>query len=140
MIASRTDCRLPAFALGDPAGFGGLAAAAEAQRVGGDVLGDAGAGGYVGVVADIEGGYEGGVGANEGVVSNSGGVFVDAVVVAGDGAGAYVYAGADDGVSKIGKVVGLGAAADCYFFGFDEVADVGFFADVAFGAEMGVRA
>ena len=67
-------------------------------------------------------------------------MLVDAVVVAGDGAGADVDAGADDGVAEVGEVVGLGAFAERGFLGFDEVADVGAFADVALGAEVGVGA
>ena len=65
---------------------------------------------------------------------------MDAVVVAGDGAGADVDALADDGVAEVAEVVGLGAFADGGFLGFDEVADVGSFADAAFGTEARVGA
>jgi len=41
---------------GGPVGFGGLAAAGDAEGVGGDVFGDYGAGGYVGADADFYGG------------------------------------------------------------------------------------
>ena len=65
---------------------------------------------------------------------------MDAVVVAGDGAGADVDAGADDGVAEVVQVVGLGAFAEGDLLGFDEVADVGSFADAALGAQVGVGA
>ena len=125
---------------GDPALLGHLAAAAEGESIGRDVFGDAGAGGDVGTVADGDGSDEGGVRADEGAVADGGEVFVDAVVVAGDGARADVDAGADDGVAEVGEVVGLGAFAERDLLGFDEVADVGAVADVAFGAEVGVGA
>src|SRR5436305_1342182 len=91
---------------GGPAWFVGLAAAGEGEGVGGDVLGDAAAGGYIGSGADGDGGDEGGVGAYEGAVADGGDVLVDAIVVAGDGSGAYVDARADDGVAEIVEVVG----------------------------------
>ena len=81
------------FLLGDPAGFGDLAGAAEGQGAFGDVFGDAAAGGDVGACADGDGSDEGGVGADEDSVADGGEVFVDAVVVAGDGAGADVDVG-----------------------------------------------
>ena len=90
---------------------------------------DAGGSSDVSLIANVYRGYERGVGAYEGVVANFCLVFVVAVVVAGYGAGPYVYAGSDGAISKIRKVVSLGAAAHFYFFCFDEVADVGFFAE-----------
>ena len=117
-----------------------MAAAAQSQGVGGDVFGDAAACGYVGAVADGDGCYEGRVGAYEDAVADGGEVLVDAVVVAGDGSGAYVDAGADDGIAEVVEVVGFGTLAHGDFFGFDEVAYVGVFADVAVGAKVGVWA
>jgi hypothetical protein len=128
------------FAGGDPVGFGCLVAAAQGQGICGDILGDAGCGGDVGSFAYGEGGYEGGVGAYEDVVVDLGGMFAGAVVVAGDGAGTYVYAVSDGCVAEVGEMVGLGAFADPGVFGLYEVADVGLFADLAAGAEVGVGA
>src|SRR3546814_7393717 len=53
----------------------------------------------------------------------------EAVVVAGDGAGPEIGAGADPGVADIGEVVGLGTRFDHRVLDLDEVADVGTFAD-----------
>src|ERR1700730_15648512 len=84
---------------GDPAGFGDLACAAQGQCSVGDVLGDAAASGDVGTGTDGDGGDRGGVGADEGAVADRRQVLVDAVVVAGDRAGANVDAVANDGVA-----------------------------------------
>ena len=87
-------------------------AAAQSQGVGGDVFGDAAACGYVGAALDGDGSDEGRVGAYEDAVADGGEVLVDAVVVAGDGSGAYVDAGADDGIAEVVEVVGFGTLAD----------------------------
>src|SRR3546814_1325335 len=55
--------------------------------------------------------------------------FRSAVVVAGEGAGPGIGAGADPGVADIGEVVGLGTRFDHRVLDLDEVADVGTFAD-----------
>ena len=47
-----------------------------------------------------------------------------AVVIAGDGAGADIGAGADAGVADIGEVIGLGAGLDHGLLDLDEIADV----------------
>ena len=122
-----------------PAGLRGLAAAAESERIFGDVFGDRASGGDVGSGTDANGSDEGGVGADEGSIADDGLVLVDAVVVAGDGSRAYIDSLADDGVAEIVQVVGFGTFAEGHFFGLDEVADVGVLADTAFGAEMRVR-
>ena len=62
---------------GDPAGFGGLAGAAESQGSGGDVFGDAAGCCYVGSGLDGDGGYEGGVGADEDVIADGSEVLID---------------------------------------------------------------
>jgi len=51
-------------------------------------------------------------------------VFVHAVVVGNNRAGAEVGFAADFGVADVGEVVGFGAFADGGVFDFDEVADV----------------
>ena len=58
------------------------------------------------------------------------GCFADAVVVAGDRAGADVDLLANRRVAEIGEVVGLRAAAERRVLELDEVADVRVFADV----------
>ena len=66
-------------------------------------------------------------------------MLVDAIVVAGDGSGADVYSRANFGVSEISQVVGLRALAEADFFGFDEIAYMCAFADVAARAQMRIR-
>ena len=51
-------------------------------------------------------------------------MLVEAVVVAGDGAGADIGAGADLGVADIGQMIDLGAGVDQRRLGLDEVADL----------------
>ncbi len=46
----------------------------------------------------------------------------------------------DDGIAEVVQVIGLGAFAHSGFLGFDEVADVGAFADAALGAEVRIGA
>jgi hypothetical protein len=127
------------FAIGYPAGLNGLAASPQTQRIGRYIFCDAGGSGDVSLISNVDRGYECRVGAYEGVVANVCLVFMGAVVIAGDGAGAYVYAGADGAISQIRKVVSLGAAAHSDFLCLYEVADVGFLADFASWAEVGVR-
>ncbi len=63
------------------------------------------------------------IGADEGARADLGAVLVEAVVVAGDGAGADVGFGAHVGVADIGEVVDLGALGDHGVLDLDEVAD-----------------
>ncbi len=70
----------------------------------------------------------------------TGAVLGGAVVVAGDGAGADVAAGADAGIAEIGQVVGLGAGAEVGRLQLDEVADMGGLADHGAGTQPGVGA
>src|SRR5690625_5785171 len=64
-------------------------------------------------------------------------VFVYAVVVAGDGAGADVYAGAHVGVAYVTLVVHFAAGADVGVFGFFEITDLGDFGQLGAGAQAG---
>ena len=57
----------------------------------------------------------------------------DAVVVAGDGAGADVGSRADPGVADIAQMVGLGAGLDQRLLHLDEIADVDVLAELAPG-------
>src|SRR5262249_1803580 len=64
------------------------------------------------------------VAAHEGVVADVGLVLGGAVEVAGDGAGSYVYAFADDGIAEVRQMVGLRACPKARLLQFDEIADV----------------
>src|SRR5262249_16693752 len=65
---------------------------------------------------------------------------VEAVIVAGDGAGADVGPGADLGIAEIAQVIGLGAGVEPGILGLDEVADPGALADATAVAQPGERA
>src|SRR3546814_19531162 len=70
---------------------------------------------------------------DEGAGADRRAVLQEAVVVAGDGAGADVGGGADGGVAQIAQVVGLGALAQLGVLDLDEVDDMGA------AAELGPR-
>ena len=80
-----------------------LAAAGDRQRVGRHVLGDDAARGDIGAVADRHRRDQRAVRADEGARADLGVVLVEAVVVAGDRAGADVGARADMRVADIGR-------------------------------------
>src|SRR3990170_6549748 len=101
-----------------------LGAAAECQRIGRDVLGDDAAGADIGPLPDLDRRHQRSVGADKGARPNLGPVLVEAVIVAGDGAGADVSAGADACVADISEVVNLGALADLRLLDLDEIADM----------------
>src|SRR5260370_30815437 len=122
-----------------PAWFYDLVCAADGEGIFGDVAGDARRSGNVGGFAYADGCDQSAVAADEHSVFDDGSVLVNSIVVAGDGSGADVDAGADFGVAKISKVVGLRSLTQFDFFGLDKVADVRAFTNVATGAQMGVR-
>ena len=64
------------------------------------------------------------VGAYKGTVFDAGDRLVDAVIVAGDGAGTDVDATTDDAVAEIAEVVCLAVFADRGFLDLDEIADM----------------
>ncbi len=66
-------------------------------------------------------------------------MFGKPIVIAGDGSGADIGAGADSGIADIGQVVDLGAGLDGRGLGLDEIADPRRFADIGAGAEAGKR-
>src|SRR5690606_15407548 len=106
-----------------PAGDGGLAAAGDGELAGGRVAGDHGAGADGGVRADLHRRHQRAVGTDEGAVADAGLRLVDAVVVAGDGAGADVGLAPDRGIAEVTEVVGLAALGHGRVLGLDEVAD-----------------
>src|SRR5688500_14944499 len=88
-------------AAGRPGFFDDLRRALDGEGARRDVFRDHGAGADVSALADRQWGYEARVGPHEGAVTDGGVVLVDAVVVAGDGAGADVDAVADGGVADV---------------------------------------
>ena len=103
----------------------------------GTFFGDYGAGGDVGAVAEPDWSDEDGIAADEDAIADGGWMFGEAVVIAGDGAGADVGFVADFGVADIGKMRGLGALADGALFNFHEIADARAFEEMGFGPEAG---
>ena len=102
-----------------------MAAAGDGQRVRGDIFGDCGTGGDIGTVADLHGSHQGRIAAHEDATANGRGIFVHAVVIAGDGAGADIGFAADARVAQIGEVHGLGALSEHALFDFDKIANAG---------------
>src|SRR5690606_20967869 len=70
---------------------------------------------------------------DEGVVFDDGLGLVHAVVVAGNGTGAYVYTLANDRIADIGQVIGLGTLAQLALLDFHEIADMSLSTDVGAG-------
>ena len=64
-------------------------------------------------------------------------MFIDAVVIAGDGPRADVDVTANAGVADVGEMADLGARTDRGLFDFNEVADVGPVRDVRLGSQAG---
>ncbi len=107
-----------------PSFFGGLAAAAQSQRVSRNGIGDGGSSGHVSAFANPHWRHQSGITADEGAFFNDGYVLIYAIVVAGDGSCADVDSRANLGVAKIGEMVGFGAASEPGFFCFDKIAHV----------------
>src|SRR5215472_8317519 len=106
-----------------PAGLVGLAAARDAQGIGGHVVGDGRARGHVRAVADPYRRDQSRIAADEDLIPDRGGLFVKAIVIAGDRARADIGLAAQLGVPQIGQVQGLGALADHAFLHFHKIAD-----------------
>src|SRR4029453_19353695 len=113
--------------------------AAHREPPGRHVLGDRRAGGDVGVVAHGHGRDELGVAADLHPVADPGEVLLEAIVVAGDGAGSPVAVGADLAVAEIGEGIGLRAGAQDRLLGLDEVADVHALAEARARPQPGKR-
>src|SRR3990170_3503635 len=120
-----------------PAGLVHLAAAGDGESTGRHVFGDGRAGGHVGAPADLDRRHQLRAAADENLVADDGGVLVDPVVIAGDGAGADVRLAADAGIAEVGEVLRLGAFAHDRLLDLDIVADAGPGADVGAVAQVG---
>ena len=112
-----------------PAFFDYLAGAAKGQGIWRDVFCDCRRGGHVRAFSDPNRGDEDAVAAYEDSVFDDSFVFAYTVVVAGDGAGAYVYFLSDFSVSQIREVICFGSLAQAGFLQFGEISYVSFFTD-----------
>src|SRR5260370_8087945 len=129
-------CRYLEAAGGRPAGFIELGAARDGQRVRRNVIGNCGAGSDVGAVTDPYRCHKSGIAAYEDAAADDCGILVNSIVVAGDGAGAYVGFAPYARVAEIGKVHGLGALAEDALLDLDEIADACAFEQAHVAAEM----
>ncbi len=77
------------------------------------------------------------VAADKNTVLDNGLVFIDTIVVAGDGTAADVDIAAEVGIADIGQMAGLRAQADLGFFGFDKIADFVMTSQKCTGTQMG---
>src|SRR6266446_790934 len=110
-------------ALRGPAGFIGLTAACDSQGIRGNVVGDRGTRGDICAIADSNGGNQRGITSDKNFVADVRREFVEAVVVAGNRAGADVCFRADLRIAKVGEVHRLGAFADGALLQLDEISD-----------------
>ena len=106
-----------------PAVARGLRAALDRQRVVRHILGDHRSRTDIGAAADLHRRHQRRIRADEGAGADRGLVLVEAVVVAGDGAGADVGTGADMGVADVGEMIDLDAGFENRGLGLDEIAD-----------------
>ena len=78
--------------------------------------------------------YENAVGTGFAVVSDHGLVFVHAVVIGGDRAGAHIHVLAQAGITDVAEVVHLATGPQAALFHFNEVADAAAIAHLCSGS------
>jgi hypothetical protein len=111
----------------------------DAERAGRNVLGNRGSGADVGTLPDAHRRDQLRVAADECFVFDDRFMLLPAVVVAGNGPGPDIDAGADGRVAQICQMVDLRPLPQRRLLEFHEVTDLGFRADVAGGSQMGKR-
>ena len=125
--------------------FGGAAwlvdlpGARDRQRIGRHVRRDDAAGRDIGAVADRDRRDQRRVRADKRALADCRAPLVNAVVIAGDRAGADIGAGADIAVAEIGEVVGLDPGAEPGRLDLDEIADMHVFFEHRARAQPGER-
>ena len=122
-----------------PAADGRLPRACDGQFPGRRIGADGRAGADGGVLADRYGRDQGAVRADKSAVLNDGTMFVRAVVVAGDRAGADVDCRTDGRIADIAQVIRLRIVADYRVLHLDEVANVRAGMDFRTGTQARVR-
>src|SRR5580704_11839107 len=104
-----------------PAFFYGLSSTSERKRVRRHLFGDATCGRDVGAAANRYWRHQRRIAADEHAILDDRSVFVDTVVVAGDGARADVHAFTDFRVSQVAEVIRLGTLTQFDFLGLDKI-------------------
>ena len=117
-----------------------LLAAGDRQRIGRDIPGDDAAGRDDRAVADRDRRHERRVRADKRAFADYRPVFVNAVIIAGDRAGADIGPRADLAVADIGEVIGLGPGAEPGRLDLDEIADMDVLLEDRSRAQPGKRA
>ena len=123
-LRSRTNQLLLLVAVGRTAFLYDLAFARDGKTFGGNIVSDRGAGGNKSSLADSNRRNQGAVGSDERVVFDVGFVFLRAVVVGGNDAGADIDVLPDRGVADISQMSGFRAATEPRFLDLDKVADL----------------
>lgn len=103
---------------------GSLPAAGQSELIWRAVSAQSTAGTGGGTVANGDWRYQHVAGTDAYLVADDSTVFIDAVVVASDGAGTDIGLFANGGIAQIGKVVSFAAIANGAVFDFNKVADV----------------
>src|SRR3954454_24513392 len=106
-----------------------LAGTAERESICWNIVGDDRAGANIRAIPHRDRRDERRVDADEGPLPDRGAVLAEAVVIAGNGAGADIRPGPNRRIADIGEVVRLGASPHRGILHFDEIADMGAFAN-----------
>src|ERR1700688_3705206 len=114
--------------------------ASNRQRVFRNILGDARRRSHIRALAHAHRSHQGAVATNEYTIVNDSSVLVDAVVVAGDGAGADVHTRSNLSIAQVCEVVRLRSFAQFNLLGFDEISNMRAFADLASRTQVRIRA
>ena len=117
--------------------FVDLPAPADGQSLGGHIHGDRGAGSDKTVITQTNRCHQLTVGANEDPVTQTGLVFLNTVVVTGDGTCSDIAVPPDFRIAQIGEMTGFAARTQNHLFFFFLIADLGFGSQIGTGANMG---
>src|SRR5947209_13316210 len=108
---------------GHPIRLVDLTAAAKCQRARRHIVGDHRARAHIGVGADLDGGHQSRIRADEGALADFGAVFALTIVIAEDGPRPDVCSVADVPLTDVGEVIGLRAPSDLGVLHLDKIAD-----------------
>src|SRR6478752_6662736 len=118
-----------------PAFLNCLFDARDSQRTSWNILGYYRPGANVSAIADLDRRDQRGIRTDEGTFADIGAVLGDAIIIAGDGAGANIGSLAHTRIADIGEMIGLGASLDPRLFHLNEISDVHILAKVGARAQ-----